>query len=265
MRQVPISCFTIVICIVSRGTSYYGKENKMIKTIKRYFEKEYEILTTQHFIYKFLKFIPISLNDLRLKIKDNSFREYGMTTFVGRQGSGKTISLCEKLEQYRKKYPQVYIMTNFGYIHQDEPLNDWQQLIDKRSEHGIIFAIDEIQNEFDVYESRNFNLEILKVITQQRKQGIKILATSQVFTRVSKPLREQTYEIIECYTVAGRWTFQKCFDAEEYNVFIDNVDMNKKFKVRRKWRKNFIQTDKIRTLFDSYSVIESMKKLVRKK
>ena len=127
----------------------------------------------------------------------------------------------------------------------------------------LFFAIDEIQNEFDVYESKNFNLEILKVITQQRKQGIKILATSQVFTRVSKPLREQTYEIIECYTVGGRWTFQKAFEAEEYNMFIDNVDMNKKFKVKRKWRKNFIQSNKIRELFDSYAVIESMKKVLK--
>lgn len=237
----------------------------MIERLKNKFDKDYEVLTNQHFFYKLLKFFPVYFNDLRLKVKDNSFNEFGMTTWVGRQGSGKTISVCEKLEQYRKKYPDVYIMTNFGYIHQDEPLTDWQQLIDKRSDNGIIFAIDEIQNEFDVYESKNFNLEILKVITQQRKQGIKILATSQVFTRVSKPLREQTYEIVECYTVGGRWTFQKCFDADEYNMFIDNVDMNKKFKVKRKWRKNFIQTNKIRNLFDSYAVIESMKKLVKKR
>ena len=236
----------------------------MIERFKDKFNKDYEVLTNQHFIYKLLKFIPLSLYDLHNKVKDNSFNEFGMSTYVGRQGSGKSISVCEKLEQYRKKYPDVYIMTNFGYVHQDEPLTDWQQLIDKRSDNGIVFAIDEIQNEFDVYESRNFNLEILKVITQQRKQGIKILATSQVFTRVSKPLREQTYEVIECYTVAGRWTFQKCFDADEYNVFIDNVDMDKKFKVKRKWRKNFIQTNKIRSLFDSYAVIESMKKLVKK-
>ena len=54
--------------------------------------------------------------------------------------------------------------------------------MDVRSGSGCSFAIDEIQNEFDVYDTRNFNLEILKVITQQRKQqGIKILATSQIF------------------------------------------------------------------------------------
>lgn len=235
----------------------------MIDKIKK--KERYETLTDEPFIFKFIKYFPIYFYDTFNRIKNGGFNEFGMTTFVGAQGSGKTISLVEKLEQYRKKFPDVYIMTNFGYIHQNEPLNDWQQLIDKRSEHGIIFAIDEIQNEFDVYESRNFNLDILKVITQQRKQGIKILATSQVFTRVSKPLREQTYEIVECYTVGGRWTFQKCFNADEYNMFIDNTDMNKKFKVRRKWRKNFIQSNRIRNLFDSYAVIESMKKLVRKK
>lgn len=225
----------------------------------------YEILTTRPFINKVYNFILSFLKDSTKKRKDNKFTDYGMTTYVGRQGSGKSISIVEHLERYRKQYPDIKILTNFGYKYEDEALTDWQQLVDVRNDAGIVFAIDEIQNEFDVYESRNFNLEILKVITQQRKQGIKILASSQVFTRVSKPLREQTYEVVECYTIGGRWVFQKCFDADEYNLFIDNTDPEKRFKIPRKYRKSFVQTDKIRTLFDSYAVINSMKKLVKQK
>ena len=97
------------------------------------------------------------------------FREYGMTVYTGRQGSGKTMSMTEKLENIKKEFPDVVIMTNFGYLGQDKPLTDWQQLVDCRNADGIVFAIDEIQNEFDVYDSRNFNLKELKVITQQRK------------------------------------------------------------------------------------------------
>ena len=51
-----------------------------------------------------------------------------MTTYVGKQGSGKTISLVERLERYRRDFPDVYIMTNFGYIYEDEPLDDWQKI-----------------------------------------------------------------------------------------------------------------------------------------
>ena len=102
---------------------------------------------------------------------------------------------------------------------------------------------------------------MLAEITQQRKQKIKILATSQVFTRVAKPLREQTYEVVECVTVAGRWTFAKCFDADDYNTMIDSSKPDLKLKMRRKWRKNFIQDNRIRELYDSYAKVERVKRL----
>lgn len=233
--------------------------------ILNFFEKDYEILYKENFIKKLFKFLTRSFIDVSKSTKENKFNDYGMTIFTGRQGSGKTISMVERLEEIRKEYPEVKILTNFGYIYENKKLDDWQLLIEERNDAGIVFCIDEIQNEFDVYDVRNFNLEILKVITQQRKQGIKILATSQIFSRVSKPLREQTFEVVECNTILGRWTFQKCFDAVDYNLFLDNPHPEKMFDLPRKWRKNFVQSNKIRTLFDSYAVIESMKKLIKSK
>ena len=224
-------------------------------------EERYEVLYNHFLIRKLLTFFYRVTGDIIKSNKEKKFNMYGLTCYVGRQGSGKTMSIVSELERIRKEYPDVTIMTNFGYIYEDEKLTDWQQLIDCRNPDGIVFAIDEIQNEFDVHEARNFNLEILKVITQQRKQGIKILASSQVFTRVSKPLREQCFEVVECYTILGRWTFQKCFDADDYNMLIDSVDPNKKLKTSRKWRRNFVQSNRIRTLYDSYAVIKSMAKL----
>lgn len=233
--------------------------------INDFLTKEYEVLHDEFFLKKLLKYLWHGVIDIAQATKENKFNDYGLTIYAGRQGSGKSISMTERLEQIRRDYPDVKILTNYGYLYEDDKLDDWQKLIDVRSDSGIVFAIDEIQNEFDVYDTRNFNIEILKVITQQRKQGIKILATSQIFSRVSKPLREQTFEVVECHTVLGRWTFQKCFDADDYNLYLDNPHPEKMFDVKRKWRKNFIQSNRIRTLFDSYAVIESMKKLVRQK
>lgn len=226
-------------------------------------EERYEVLYEQIFLKKLPLFVFRVLNDIRKNIEDKQFKGYGLTCFVGRQGSGKSISMVVELERIRRDYPEVKIMTNFGYKHEHEPLNDWQQLIDCRNDAGIVFAIDEIQNEFDVYDSRNFNLDILKVITQQRKQGIKILASSQVFTRVSKPLREQCYEVVECHTVMNRWTFLKCFDADDYNMVVDNPDPEKTIKILRKWRRNYVQSNNLRSKYNTFQVIESMKKLAR--
>lgn len=214
------------------------------------------------FINKFIKFFVWKFRDLKeLKNNPDLFREFGLTMFTGRQGAGKTMAMVEHLEQLRKRYPKALILTNFGYEHETQPFNSWQDLFNVRNgDHGVIFCIDEIQNEFSSASSKSFPESLLAEITQQRKQKIKILATSQVFTRVAKPLREQCFEVVECITLAGRWTFAKCFDADDYNAVIDSNNPDKKLKMRRKWRKNFIQDNKIRELYDSYAKVERMKR-----
>lgn len=210
-------------------------------------------------VVKFLQFLKFKFFDIKAYSKKNNFNEYGLTLYCGMQGYGKTISMVEKLEEVRHAYPDVMICTNFGYKYEDVALTDWQQILELRNDAGIIFAIDEIQNEFDVYDVRNFSTRILRTVTQQRKQKIKIYGTSQHFNRVSKPLREQTFEVVDCYTVLGRWTYQKCFDAMEYNAVIDNPE--RKTKLSRKWRKNFVQTNELRNAYDTFKVIAEMAKL----
>jgi len=236
---------------------------KKIEFKKTDVTNKYIPMWKQSMMAKLFYFIKFLILDIRAQVKDKSFNEYALTIFAGRQGSGKTMSLVAELERIRHEYPDVTICTNFGYVHEDIALTDWQQIIDLRNDAGIVFAIDEIQNEFDIYNARSFDTNILRVVTQQRKQRIKIYGTSQVFTRVSKPLREQTYEVVECFTIFGRWTFQKCFDAQDYNVVVDSTNPDKKMTVRRKWRRNFVQNDYIRNLYNSYAVIQNMNKLAK--
>lgn len=226
--------------------------------------KKYTAPTAKIWISKLFSFLKYKFFDFKMyqDQTQKKFNEYGLTLYCGMQGYGKTISLVEKLEEIRHKFPDVLICTNFGYIHEDVALNDWQQILELRNEAGIVFAIDEIQNEFDVYDVRNFSTRILRTVTQQRKQKIKIYGTSQHFNRVSKPLREQTFEVVDCYTILGRWTFQKCFDAMDYQAVIDNPE--RKQKLSRKWRKNFVQSNEIRLAYDSYKVIDEMLKLENK-
>lgn len=213
------------------------------------------------FFSKFLDFIRWKIYDfLMLIINGRKFNLYGLTIFCGRQGGGKTMSMVEYLNRMKDRFPDCKIITNFNYNRQDIPFVDWRQFTEVRNGlDGVIFAIDEIQNEYNSNTWQDFPEEILSVVTQQRKQRIKIVATSQVFTRVVKQLREQCYEVVECKTFLGRWTRQKCYDADDYNTFIDNPSPEKKFKTRKKWKYSFIQSNFIRSLFDSYAVVDSIK------
>ncbi len=208
---------------------------------------------------KIVDFIKYKIWDFKHYDKD-TFPEYGMTIFCGRQGDGKTTGMVEYLERMRMKYPKCLVITNFGYKHEHHSMTSWRDFFKYRNgKYGVIFAIDEFQNEYNSNDYKNFPEELLRQITQQRKQKIKIVATSQVFTRVVKQVREQCYEVVECKTLAGRWTFLKCFDADDYNMVIDDIE--KKNRLRRKWRRNFVQTNALRDTFSSYDIVKKLEKM----
>lgn len=216
------------------------------------------------FIYRLLQFIPWKYRDFRSSIIAKkrgtvSFRPFGLKMFCGRQGSGKTVGMVWYLELIRKKYPKCHIYTNFDYVHQTAPLESLNDLLKYRNGNdGVVFAIDEIQNEFSSSASKDFPESLLSEITQQRKQKITILSTSQIFSRVAKPLREQCYEVIDCHTFFGRWTRLKCFDADDYSSILDSYTPEKKFKLPKKWVRSFIQTDDLRSLYDTYAKIQRL-------
>ena len=208
---------------------------------------------------KIAEFFKWKIIDLYRLIKHGKqFREFGLTLYCGRQGSGKTIGIVHYLEEMRSLYPKAIIITNFSYSKQDYAMQNWRDLLKYRNgEKGVIFAIDEIQNEFNNQKWKDFPDHILSEITQQRKQRVKIVASSQVFTRVVKQLREQCFEVVECKTLFGRWTRLKAFLADEYEATVD--DPEKKQKLYTAWKKSFVQTDRLRSLYDTYEKVEKMK------
>lgn len=180
------------------------------------------------------------------------FPEYGMRVIAGKQGSGKTITLIYLLLWYKKQYPLLKIKSNLGYAYEDGQIEDWHDLI--KSENGIygeIDVLDEVQNWFNSMESKDFPPELLTEITQQRKQRKMILCTSQVFSRVAKPIREQTYQIYLPTTLFGCITF-----VRRYEPIIDQKGDMKEKKLRGFFF--FVHTEEIRNAFDTYKKIERM-------
>lgn len=216
------------------------------------------------FIVHLIDFLPKIIKDIK-QVKNSPkkrFRPYGMRIYCGRQGSGKTVSMVRRAREIHEKYPNCKIVTNFDCSFADVVMTSLNDLLTIRNGiDGVLFVIDEIQNEFSSATSKDFPETLLSVITMQRKQCIHILASSQVFTRVSKPLREQCYEVVECRTFLGRWTSNKVYDAEDYNAVIDNPDPSRKFKLPKKEKFSFIQDDALRESYDTYSIIRRLSRV----
>lgn len=182
------------------------------------------------------------------------FAYQGVVVFIGRQGSGKTVALVEQTLRMQHEFPSCKCIGNLKYENQDKELTDWRQLIKYKNGHqGVIVQMDEMQNWFSSNQSKNFPPELLEVITQNRKNRRVLLGTSQCFSRLAKPLREQTTEVRKCTTVAGCLTFVHRVEPE-----LDSQGDVLKWKHRGFYW--FVHTPEIRNSYDTYHVIESLAK-----
>lgn len=201
----------------------------------------------------FVQFPLQFIDDLMSRPKD-WFAPQGVIIYTGRQGSGKTVALVEHTLRLQYEYPSCKVISNLAYKYQDDELSDWRQLIDYKNGHrGVIVQMDELQNWFSSNQSKDFPPELLEVITQNRKNRRVILGTSQVFTRLSKPLREQTTEVRKCFTLFGCLTFVHAVVPE-----LDSSGDVLSWKHRKFYW--FVHTPEIRNAYDTYHVIESLSK-----
>ena len=182
------------------------------------------------------------------------FRESGVHIIAGEQGAGKSITLTYMLNRFQKMYPKLKVKTNYGYSRQDGEINHWRDIVS--SENGIygeIDVLDEIQNWFNSLQSKDFPPEMMTEITQQRKQKKCIFGTSQVFTRVAKPIREQVTYLYEPFTLFGCLTI-----VRKYKPYVNSDGISDCKKLRSVFF--FVHSPQLRDSFDTYRKIEQLSK-----
>ena len=219
------------------------------------------------FIFKNIK-LPIFFDFFRWKIVDlyrfsknpRSLHMYGIRAYVGLYGGGKTISLVSYLERLKKRYgDSIIICTNFYYKNQDFHLDHWELLL-KNYDRPAIFAIDEIQNEFNSRDYKNFPVELMYLLTQNRKGfGKQILYTAQDYETVDKNFRRLTQQVTVCRTYLGRLTRTRTFERLDFESMINTANIKNKLKHRAKSRFSFVQSDYLREQYDSFQMLETAK------
>ncbi|RPF41880.1 hypothetical protein EDD70_3006 [Hydrogenoanaerobacterium saccharovorans] len=187
------------------------------------------------------------------------FNIFGLHLYVGRQRSGKTIAMVNKLNAIKNRYPNCVIVTNFKYQYADYIMTDWLDLLNIRNgEDGVVFAIDEIHSEYSASDWKDVPDSLLSEISQQGKQRVCILATTQFFSRVAKPIREQAFSVITCRNIAKRLIIEREYDALEYSAHVDNPLVAAK-KLKTISKSSFVATDYIRNCYDTYEKINRMR------
>lgn len=229
---------------------FYFRFIKKVKPIK----SERRNYKTGFFLKRLFIDFPRQFIYDKLILDPNTFQEYGMHLLCGEQGSGKTTLMAYLIRKYKYMYPRLKVRSNFNCSMQDFELNSWKDLtLDTNGIYGELDCIDEVQNWFSSNQSKNFPPDMLTVITQQRKVRRCILATSQVFTRVAKPIRENTYLMYYPLTIFGCLTVVRVFKP-----ILDCEGQLKEKKLRKLFF--FVHDKELREMFDSYKTICSLSK-----
>jgi hypothetical protein len=197
---------------------------------------------------KFFSFLRWKIWDYRHPIPR---RPWGVWAFVGRPGAGKTLSMVEKLQTLKQEFPRALVYTNFGFLGEDGSLEDWRAMVElDNGNDGIIFALDEANGIFNSRSWKTFPPEVFTLFAQNRHQAKMFLMTSQSFHELDKQIRTKCSYIVECKTLAGRWTFQRAFFPESYpdNPTIDEI--RPRFRV---WRRSFIASNAVYDAYDTFS------------
>lgn len=143
--------------------------------------------------------IPDVVRARMMKAKDG-FPYGGLWVFTGAQGAGKTLLLMHMVREIHEEYPNALIVTNISVFGIPcipyTGIEDFDKYVNGAD--GVIFIIDEIQALFSSLESAKMPLSQVTVWCQNRKNRRLILGTTQRYTRMAKPVREQVTWHYEC-------------------------------------------------------------------
>lgn len=152
---------------------------------------------------------------------------FGVYCFAGEQGSGKTLNAVRLINNIYADYPNTLLVTNIK-INLDVCTNIPEQNVIKfgryyqlyefeEEELPVIFLIDEAHILFNSLNSRNTDVNLFKLISQNRKRRRIFILTSQVFSRLEKFMREQINTIITSKTYLNFLTIGQVYSKIDPN------------------------------------------------
>lgn len=186
------------------------------------------------------------------------FYPSGIWVFCGPQGSGKTLSAVQTLQNMCKAYPKAKVCSNLeisGIENEIIPFEDYSQLSTLTNGiEGIIFFLDEVHVLWNSLESKDIPISEMACFCQMRKDRRVIIGTSQKYHRIAKPIREQLQYIIDC----------KCyFKVLQKNTVLDpseTIEQNGNIEPTIICNKFWFHSPKLYNSYDTLFKIEKAKR-----
>lgn len=194
-----------------------------------------------------------------------NFNYWGLHLFLGRFGGGKTISAVRRCYNICKTHKGITVLTNLTLTNFPEDtkiikLVNSEQI--KELPDKSIVLIDEIGT---IFNNRDFAAKhksvpkpVYQVILQCRHRRIMLLGTVQRWNLLDKQLRDITDTVTECHSYLpdpfARYTTCAEYDAQQYDKWFTNPLL----PIRRIGYYAYVQTDELRSKYDTIEMVEGM-------
>lgn len=141
----------------------------------------------------------------------------GSRVYCGFQGSGKTLSMVNYAYAVKQQFPKCRLFSNIylsgiGYAH-FTTADDLKRVLNVRNgANGVIVLIDEAHLFFN--RKDGISLDVLTAISQQRKDRVRLVFSSQIWEELDISLRKQVKEVVTCRCFFNRLQINRVANGE---------------------------------------------------
>ena len=236
--------------------------------VLRLFSKRFKLFTDKLLLLP--KFLALYFRDLYFYIKHKKYRKFsgfGIHIYTGLFGSGKTSAMVARAYELAKRYSDLSIVTNIDLRHFPKktrilPLNSPQDILN--APRPALILIDEIGT---IFNSRDFAKSkesvpkpVYQHLCQCRHRDLMIYGTCQNWGQLDKQIRDISASVRVCHTSFShpfsRLQTVKIFDRFDYDMWY----ADRRLPIRMIGGSVFIQSDKIRSLYDTNQLVSNMLK-----
>lgn len=192
--------------------------------------------------------------------KDSDDFPFGIRFYDSEQGGGKTLSMVFDATELKKKYPDMFLISNviikdFENMETFDTVDELIALLEKSQTHKhTLVIIDEALTYFA--ENGGIDPALMNKITQNRKCRRFIMLATQKFKRVNNRLRDFSLETVKCCHFLN---LQINIVRDDTTLHWDKEEMD--FIGRKKYMYIFKRNNELYKRYDTFASVHIDKNL----
>ncbi len=207
-------------------------------------------------LHNIIYYAPKDISKYLIEKKWKLWNGFGIRMYCGYFGSGKSMLackyICDMYEKYKNSPTPLTVISNIPLRIPYVQLANYQQITEV--EDNTIIFLDECNTLFNARAWKDFPVELVYQLCQNRKKHVMLLMTAPRFHLVDKSIRDVTEFVYQCKHPFWRFHFVSVFNGWDFEN-APNIQL-----LRPLERYGVFAKDSYYSNYDSFAIIDNVKK-----